>query len=239
VIGSTDGKSTHVNTLSIPVTELARRCAEEMTRFRRRQRHDPRHCYELFRRALAQRDEEAWTAIYAQYHRLVRHWLRGAPGDPDALVNRAFGRLWKAISPDRFAGFPDLDRILAYLKRCAQCVALDARRQEEREEVEKRLLDGTHEEENIEQVLDQIVGEQLYARAMDRLSGLQEQIVFRATFEWDLKPGEIAHRWPDAFVTPREVSRVKERILRRLQRDETLHALLGMAEMAGDGRCMG
>ena len=67
--------------LLMPVAELTRRCAEEMARYKRRQRSDPRYCYELFRCALAEGDEEAWAAIYSQYHGLVRCWLGNAPGD--------------------------------------------------------------------------------------------------------------------------------------------------------------
>jgi hypothetical protein len=76
-----------------PVAELARRCAEEMVCYRRGRPYDPRHCYELFRRALVGRDEEAWAALYSQYQRLMRRWVAHAPGDPDGLVNQAFERL--------------------------------------------------------------------------------------------------------------------------------------------------
>jgi hypothetical protein len=79
-----------------------------------------------------------------------------------------------------------------------------------------------------EQALDAIVGEQLIERATERLHGLGEQVVFRASFEWNLRPGTIAERWSDIFASAREVSRIKERILRRLRRDEGLRALLGM-----------
>ena len=77
------------------VAELARRCAEEMARYRRDGHYDPHHCYELFRCALVHRGEEAWTAIYEQYHRLVYHWLGHTPGDPDILVNHVFDRFWR------------------------------------------------------------------------------------------------------------------------------------------------
>ena len=220
----------------LPVAELARRCAEEMARYRRGRFSDPRYCHELLRCALAERDEEAWAAVYSQYHGLVRCWLGDAPSDPDALVNEAFERLWQAIPPDRFAGFPTLGSILEYLKRCARCVAIDASRREERKQAEEAALARQHvleaEEKRrpSEQVLDAIVGEQLIECAMGRLHSLEERLVFRASFEWDLRPGMIAERWPGMFASAREVSRIKERILRRLRRDEEIRALLEMDE---------
>ncbi|MBN1811361.1 MAG: sigma-70 family RNA polymerase sigma factor [Anaerolineae bacterium] len=225
---------------ALSVAQLTQRCAEEMARYQRRERHDPRCCYELFRRALVQRDDEAWTAIYGQYHRLVNHWLGHVPSDVDALVNQVFVRFWSALSPDRFSDFPSLDAILAYLKRCAQGVAFDARRREERRWAREAALfqvqQVTAAGEMISSTtlaLDEIISEQLYEYVMERLNGTQESIAFRASFEWGLGPAEIAERWADVFSCAREVSRVKERILRRLRRDEGLVELLGMRNADG------
>lgn len=225
---------------ALSVAQLAQRCAEEMARYQRRESHDPRCCYELFRYALAQRDEEAWAAIYDQYHRLVNHWLGHAPGDVDVLVNQAFIRFWSALSPDRFSDFPSLDAVLAYLKRCAQGVAIDARRREDRRWAREtalfqmqQVMAAGETSSSTTRVLDEIVSEQLYEYVMERLNGRQESVAFRASFEWGLGPAEIAERWADVFSCAREVSRVKERILRRLRRDKGLVELLGMRNVDG------
>jgi len=217
---------------TVPVAELARRCAEEMARYRCRQQYDPSPCYELFRYALVLQDEEAWAALYSQYSRLVRRWLGSVPGDPDALVNRVFERFWRALPSERFSDFRILDDILRYLKRCAQSVAIDARRQEERERVERAAFalmeKATIEEVSVERILDQITGDQLYEYAMGCLNNSQERLAFHASFEWNMSPRMIAERWPSIFASGQEVSKVKERILRRLRRDEGLLALLGI-----------
>lgn len=216
------------------VSELARKCAEEMIRYRRQQHYDPRYCHELFRCALGQRDQEAWTALYSQYHRLVRQWLGDALGDSDVLVNEAFERFWRALSPERFADFPTLGDILEYLKRCARCVAIDAGRREERRQVKEAALThiqewGTETGRSLsDQVLNDIVGDRLIKCAKGRLRSSEERLVFCASFEWNLRPRMIAEGWPNVFASAREVSRIKERILRRLRRDEGVRALLGM-----------
>jgi len=225
---------------ALPVVDLAERCAEEMARYRRRQEYDPRFCYELFRRALVQRHEGAWGALYGQYHRLVHRWLGNVPGDSDDLVNQAFERFWRALAPDRFDDFATLGDLLEYLRRCAQSIAIDARRREERQRVEQQALIQMHKAGAVHnrdllagRILDAIAGEQLYAQVLKCLNDPQERLVFRASFEWDLKPGTIAGRWPNLFSSAQEVSRIKERIFRRLQRDAELKASLEIRDENG------
>jgi hypothetical protein len=79
-------------------------------------------------------------------------------------------------------------------------------------------------------VLDDIVVEQLYAYVTQSLRGEQERIVFRATVQWGMKPAQVAAQWPSTFDDARHVSRVKERIIRRLRCDKGLLELLGMRD---------
>ncbi len=53
----------------ISTIELARMCYKESERYRRRQPDDGGHCFELFHRAIANRDQQAWAAICEQYWR--------------------------------------------------------------------------------------------------------------------------------------------------------------------------
>ena len=55
---------------------LVRRCIAESERFYRGQPHDTSFAYELFRRALVERDELAWEHIYTHYGSLVESWVR-------------------------------------------------------------------------------------------------------------------------------------------------------------------
>ncbi|MGD9317503.1 MAG: sigma factor, partial [Anaerolineae bacterium] len=98
---------------SFSIAELARRCAKAMARRPRQKDHDLSSCYELFRHALQNRDRDAWSALYDQYHRMVRRWLGNPPGDPDDLVNEAFARFWRAIPAERFDHFPTTPNLLA------------------------------------------------------------------------------------------------------------------------------
>ena len=221
---------------SFSIAELARRCEKAMVQFQRQKTHDLSSCYELFRLALKENDQEAWSALYSQYHRLVRDWSRGSPGDPDDLVNEAFARFWRAIPAERFGKFPTVPALLAYLKRCAKNLVIDEiRREERREKVKEELRKvqelalvgiGSHSREPMrELVLERASTDQLFEHIRSRLKGRREWLVFHESFVLGLPPREIAKRWPDLFADAKEVSRVKERIQRRLGRDAHLEAI--------------
>src|SRR6266508_3882643 len=99
----------------LPLSEVARRCGEAASRYERgRANPGDEYCFEMFRRAICDRDERAWDAVFAQYHGLVLANVRRQPwpvvrGDDDeAWVNGAFARFWHAVRPERFAMFADL-----------------------------------------------------------------------------------------------------------------------------------
>src|ERR671925_645505 len=71
----------------------------------RPRRSDDRFAMELFRRAVVERDEDAWRAIHDAYLPLVAGWIGRHPGlarcgeDSAYLANRAFERFWWALRP--------------------------------------------------------------------------------------------------------------------------------------------
>jgi RNA polymerase sigma factor (sigma-70 family) len=204
-----------------------------MARFRRGRVPDTGACYELFRRALLEQDQEAWAAIYRQYERLVHSWVGPTQLDGDGLVNDAFRRFWQAMSPERFSTCPSLSALLAYLRHCARSALYDAIRRTERRQAAEMALDRWQALQDrprsltlSDNLLETIAGQQIQEYVLARLDA-QEQLVFEASFEWHLKPRHIATEWPQLFSGAQEVSRIKERILRRLGRDDRLKSMLG------------
>ncbi|MBN1873650.1 MAG: sigma-70 family RNA polymerase sigma factor [Anaerolineae bacterium] len=218
---------------STTIEVLARQCAAQMQLYRKQRDYDAVPCYELFRRACQEQQETAWHAIYVQYMDLVHYWLGKMVYEDEGLINQVFSRFWHAVSAERFANFPNLGSCLAFLKRCAQTTAIDAVRSREREQVYATARVGIASilrdaySSDMGEVLDHIAAEALYVSAQAHLEGIQEKLVFCACFEWAMPPRQIAARWPEHFTDAHEVSRVKERILRRLRRDEQVRALAG------------
>jgi len=58
------------------LSEVARRCHEETERFFRRLASDTQYCYDLFRRALGQRNGDAFGLLMDNYRTLVEGWVR-------------------------------------------------------------------------------------------------------------------------------------------------------------------
>ncbi|HLZ10143.1 MAG TPA: hypothetical protein VKT80_16250, partial [Chloroflexota bacterium] len=106
----------------LPLAELARSCEEETRKFRRGEASDTTACHEIFRRAIRERDQDAWTRVVEQYRGIVIAWVRRHPGsrvvveDDDHWVDLAFARLFRAIGPERFDQFGDVPQILRYLQ---------------------------------------------------------------------------------------------------------------------------
>ena len=121
----------------LSVINLAHQCQEETARYLRRESGEGVCCFELFRRAVADRDDQAWERVVIQYRRMVLAWVRRHPTralvneSDDDWVHDAFARFWKAVPPDRFAMFPNLAAILRYLKLCVHSSLMDEARASE------------------------------------------------------------------------------------------------------------
>jgi len=227
------------NLRRLTITGLAHRCADETERFFQRQSHDPRYCFELFRRAILERSQHAWDVIYGQYRSLVAGWIQRHPSfqatgeEVEFFANSAFEKLWTSLGAERFDRFPDLKSILRYLQMCVHSVLIDFIRQAERiaeedlaEKRENEPGDSTPSTES--QVLDQIEGEALWKWIDAHLNDEKERMVVRDSFIFGLKPSEICANHKNRFTNVEEVYRVKQNVMARLRRDPELRKLLGL-----------
>lgn len=229
---------------TLGLEEIASRCAQETQRFRRGEQYDPRFGFELFRRAFVLRDERAWEAIYRQYRQLVAGWVNRHPAfgahreSADYFVNRAFEKMWSAITPARFAQFTDLTALMRYLQMCVGSAILDHVRASDSPagaEDPEALLERVEAADPAteEQVMDQDSRQALWAYIQSRLRDEKERVVVECSFVLDLAPRHIQAQFPDLFTTVSAVSRVKENILDRLRRDAELGAFLARDQAAG------
>jgi len=209
---------------------LRQRCAEESERFFRRLLHDPAYCYELFRRALAERSAQAWEFIYAQYRPLVAGWVRRHPafaasGEEVAyFANRAFERLYTALTPAKFSRLPNLKAVLRYLQMCVHSALVDQGRAQGLAAFDLPLealeAAGQPHAAPVEaQVFDSARRQALWDWLAARLHNERERQVVYGSFVLDLKPGELHQVFNGLFSSVDEVYRVKQNLLERLRRD--------------------
>jgi hypothetical protein len=222
---------------TLSLSGIAHRCATETQRFFARLCHDPRPCFELFRRAIAGGNDRAWDLVYLQYHAQVTRWVQRQPSFPvcgeevSHLVNRAFEKMWSALTPEKFSHFGDLKSVLRYLQMCAYSAVVDAGR---RSGSPKADIDveawptagGPGGRTVSESALAAVHRREFWEAISARLNDEGERCVVYGSYVLGLKPRQLLAEYPGLFADVRDVYRVKENVLARLRRDEVLHALL-------------
>jgi DNA-directed RNA polymerase specialized sigma24 family protein len=221
----------------LTLTGIAHRCAQETELFFQHRQYDPRYCFELFRRAIAQCSHAAWELVYRQYRPLVAGWVARHIAFPVSgervgyFVNRAFEKMWSALTPDKFDLFPNLRSVLRYLQMCVHSVIVDHMRLREHEtlRLDEQLpaapnpaagstVEGT--------ALARLRREDLWNYLNQRLKSEQERCVLYGTFVLALKPRDLYVQYKSAFRDVQEVYRVKENVIARLRRDSELKQFL-------------
>jgi hypothetical protein len=210
--------------------ELAHRCREARPDAEDAAGDDA--CYELFRRAVCQRDELAWELVVVRWRGLVLSYARQHPswplvaGDADDWATRTFERFWKAVGPDRFDGFPNLPALLKYLKMCAHSAVLNAARTVQAGVVplEDAADVGSNTVEPV--VVDTLATEALWRTVEAELRDESERLVAYLSFVLDLKPSEIVSRHPDRFADAADVYRVKRNVIDRLRRNPDIRGFM-------------
>ena len=222
---------------SLTLSGIAHRCTSETELFFQRRAYDPRYCFELFRRAILHRDQRAWEHLYSQYRPQVAGWVRRHSAFPSTgeeaqyFVNRAFEKMWQALTPERFDRFPDLKSLLRYLQMCVHSTVLDVVRAKECPladiSLETLAIENSSNEPAVEHAaLEQMRRQEFWREIEARLHSDQERHVVYGSFVLALKPREVYAHYPDIFCDVHHVYRVKENVLARLRRDSALEALL-------------
>jgi hypothetical protein len=224
----TDVDSNRIRQLS--VADLGARCATETGRYQDHRSSSDAFAVELFRRAICERDELAWEAVYAQYRGMVCSWLCRHPAwpsigdDPEGWMNCVFERFWAAVTAERFDSFPTLAALLRYLKLCAHSVLLDELRARHVRQMqpfsEDIVATGMG---NVERtVLESATSEALWAVIDAEVKDDAERLVAWLSLVLGLKPHEIHARHPEQFASVKQVYTVKRNLIDRLRRNPTI-----------------
>jgi len=220
---------------SLSLDGLTQHCAEESDHFFHRRDNDPRYCFELFRRAVVEHNQRAWTFLCENYRPLVSGWVRrnrafAAAGEEiDYFVNGAFAKMWSAMSAEKFDSFPDLKSLLRYLQLCVGSVVTDYARSTEYYEMLEDLPPGVEEatDVQVEDVALERTQRNVFWQAVgQRLNDDKERMVLHYSYVVGFKPSQIYEEKQDLFEDVREIYRIKENVLARLRRDSELQELL-------------
>jgi len=224
---------------SLPLDQIAQRCAEETQKFRQRQPSDTQFCFELFRRALAEGLNEAFTQVYQIYEREVRNWVYQYHGfeqtgeSADLFVNAGFSQFYFALRGPNFAKCPELPQLLAYLKTCVfSAIAQYVRRYQKDIDVEH--IGPDWDVPTLSDSRDDLAASEIWARICQLTPDEGDQLLAGCRFVEGLKPNEIVANYPGRWRDERKISVALHRIRQRLRRDPVLRQLLGLEEAPRD-----
>ncbi len=214
---------------------LMKHCSAESERFYRGQEHDTRYSYELFRRALVERDEAAWEQLYQHYTGLVEGWVRrnsafiSSGESSEYFVVGAFTKFWRAVTPERFSSFPSLASLLHYLQLCATSVVIDSVRAQSWAEIVPEDMVGADimsQHSPDEEAMNRVQREEFWHFIDTQLHDEIERVVVYFSFVLGLAPRAIFSRRSDLFTSVNDVYNVKRNVLGRLGRNAQLRQMM-------------
>jgi hypothetical protein len=221
-------QSAHVPTMSelpdaMSLSVLADRCMSEIDNYRRGEASNDQYCLEIFRRAMQERDDAAWTLLVDRFQEFLLAAFRRHPrceaasrlDSPENYVARAFARFWMAAVHNQQVTFTSLGAALLYLRICLNSTILDLLRSYARtREVLLPELDFATEEA----VEDQVEGSELWEVIRTMLLSERERRLAFLLYPCNLKPREIVRLCPQEFSNVDEIYRLRRNIADRLER---------------------
>lgn len=198
---------------------IAYRCQRETASFQRGQPSDTRFCYELWRRALQLRDNEAWERLYVQYESLIIFYVKRHPSytqlveEPQHLVPDIFSKVWRAITPERFDRFPNLASLLKFLQVCTYHLVLDhCARTPATAPLEDTMP-------LVSLPLRPVNLSHFWGCVEQQAKDERERIVIRERLRHERKPDDILRRYAEHFPNKGTLYRTTENLRARLMRD--------------------
>ena len=193
--------------------------------------HDNTDGYELFRRAIVERDEQAWAEGAARYRAMLITWAGRCSASAtildrcDDIADLAFARAWSALTPERFANIPTLAALLAYMRTCVTSAVIDCARSEMLHERLAQALDAGEAVSLEDEVLGQLDRQALWRIARAAVQTEQEQVILIENLVYGLRPAAIVVGHAQLFGNATQLYAAKRNFLERLKRNSDLQQL--------------
>ena len=220
---------------SMNLSRLSDRCASELNKHRRKLAADERFCLEIFRRAIIEHVDQAWSVLQQCFEEVVRIWLRSHSSQDVALrrdseenyVAQTFSRFWYAVRTQHIE-FQTLNSALSYLHATLNGIIMDTMRSQLRSKNVPLPDPGFPEEPSVEDSDD---GHETWEAIQKLLTDERETQLAYLLYYCGFKPREIVTRYPQEFNDVKEVYRLNCNIVDRLRRNrDRLRWLLGEEE---------
>ncbi|MBA2677526.1 MAG: hypothetical protein H0U76_03910 [Ktedonobacteraceae bacterium] len=212
---------------------LIQEVQQEISQYLRFHQTDTTWAFELFRRAIMERDEQAWAGLYLLYSNQVNSWiLRCIPGTPlepedvASLNNAAFAKFAHSLSPEKFPAFASAERVLAYFKLCVRSVVCDEMRRRTYRAQHEEPIEAIEKEPLIDDPADGVAAKlealEVWQIIFGEVESLAEAVILQQHCLLGRPLRELPQRYPTMFQSVDDVYRVKRNVIERLRRNHQL-----------------
>ena len=217
----------------LTVADLAQRCAQETDLYFNHQNYDSSYCFELFRRAIRNRDGQAWGVVMLQYQPLMTRWVDRWMSkhldfslfneENQDFVAQAFERFWVSFTPAKLEKSQSLAAVLRYLQLCVNGAITDAWRKSHRLQLDQETRDEEQEFSEPDPTPEDLLQKDEFWQMIEKKAkDPKEYKVMYASFYLDLSPREILAEYQNEFSSIKEIYQHKANFLERLERDEEI-----------------
>lgn len=225
----------------LPTPELIAQCAEQNLHYSKKETTDPRYCYELLRRGLAEGEKQAWEQAVVIWEPQIASWIRrdgrwrSTGEEPEHFVTETVLKVTKYLGGKRFQNFHNLASILAYMRRIATSTVIDFLRKKKRHEMHLASSDALIFLANRPTPEDIVFSyeftNELWQVISTLLKNCLEECVVRLFFREGRKPREIFKLYKQFcsdlcgedqldFRDVAHIQRVKDNLMERLRNHE-------------------
>ncbi|MCI0712053.1 MAG: hypothetical protein L0154_18000 [Chloroflexi bacterium] len=212
---------------SLPLQDVADKCYENTKSYYEKKISDPKWCFELFRRALRLGEQDAFTHTYSIFKPQVERWARTYANyktinpETEDFAHDALIKFWLNLKGEKFDKFPRLNALLAYLKACVFTVVRD-----HDDEPDLIIIDDLERIIGINPSLDKNINtDDLLDFVEKALNDGDLMTQFELWIIYDMKPSAIIDE-VDGGDDAQEISRMRQKIKRHLQKDKNLRVFL-------------
>jgi len=213
--------------------DLAQKCAQETDFFFTHHDYDSSYGFELFRRAVRNKDERALEMVITQYQPLVARWVNRwldqhldfpfINEEAQDFIAQAFERFWTSFTPAQFDKSRNLAAILRYLQMCVHGAITDTWRKFRRIRLEQEMRDEEQEFFQSESTPEHhLQNDEFWQLIKKKSKNPKEYMVVYASFSLALSPREILAEYPGLFRDIKEIYQYKANLLERLERDDEI-----------------
>lgn len=221
--------------------DLIDQCRTQTDLYIRQESSDSRYCFEIWRRAIVEKDEVAWNAVIQQYNGFVRRWLSLKLSrhpylqfEEEALANGVFINFFRFVGPEKFDTFQNLAGVLQYLKMCCATIVADAMRDYQARTLDVSLdfsassedssdgglsyADRLKSDDDLEGTIQVKADRSVFWRTIwDNLPDPTDRALVYLRYILDMPPREISQQFPHYFPDVQQVYRRNKNLLWRLR----------------------